>query len=235
MKRVSLILVAAVILSASCKKSGSNAKLATNIDSVSYALGVNIGESMYKQNEKDFNPEFIKQGYAAMFDSSSLIKPEEALKLLKDYFQKKQKAKEEKSLKEGADFLAANKSAEGVVTLPSGLQYKVIKNGTGLMPKETDKVSVHYTGKLIDGTVFESTEGKEPASFPVNGVIKGWVEALQLMPVGSKWTLYIPSELAYGANPRPGGAIEPNMALVFDIELLSIDKDVPNKDQKKIK
>jgi FKBP-type peptidyl-prolyl cis-trans isomerase FklB len=190
---------------------------------------------MYKQKEKDFNPEFIKQGYAAMFDSSSLIKPEEALKLLQDYFQKKQKAKEENSLKEGADFLAANKSAEGVVTLPSGLQYKVIKNGTGLMPKETDKVSVHYTGKLINGTVFESTEGKEPASFPVNGVIKGWVEALQLMPVGSKWTLYIPSELAYGANPRPGGPIEPNMALVFDIELLSIDKDVPNKDQKKIK
>jgi FKBP-type peptidyl-prolyl cis-trans isomerase FklB len=235
MKRISLVLAVAVIFSVSCKKIGNKAKLETNLDSVSYALGVNIGESMYKQNEKEFNAELIKQGYESMFDSSSAVKPEEALKLLQDYFMRKQKAVEEKTLKAGQEFLEKNKTVEGVVTLPSGLQYQVIKTGTGAMPKETDKVSVHYTGKLIDGTVFESTEGKEPASFPVNGVIKGWVEALQLMPVGSKWTLFIPSDLAYGINPRPGGPIEPNMALIFDIELLSIDKDVPNKDTKKIK
>jgi FKBP-type peptidyl-prolyl cis-trans isomerase FklB len=235
MKRLSLILAVAVIFAASCKKSTQkSSKLATNLDSVSYALGVNIGESMKKQNEKDFSAELIKQGYESMFDSSSVIKPEEALKVLQTYFMKKQKTKADATLKEGQAFLAKNKTAEGVVTLPDGLQYKIIKAGTGPKPKETDKVTVNYTGKLISGKVFESTEGQKPASFPVNGVIKGWVEALQLMPVGSKWTLYIPTELAYGENPR-GGPIEPNAALIFDIELLSIDKDVPNKDQKKTK
>jgi FKBP-type peptidyl-prolyl cis-trans isomerase FklB len=229
MKKISIVLVVAVLFAAACKDGGKSAKMTTNVDSVSYALGVNIGESMFKQDEKEFNAELIKLGYQSVFDSSSTIKPEEALKLLQNYFMNKQKVKEEKVLKDGQAFLEKNKTAEGVVTLPSGLQYKILKEGTGPKPKETDKVTVHYTGKLIDGTVFESTEGKEPASFPVNGVIRGWVEALQLMPVGSKWTLYIPTEMAYGLNPRPGGPIEPNMALVFDIELISIDKDTPKK------
>jgi len=124
---------------------------------------------------------------------------------------------------EGERYLAANKTRPGVVTLPSGLQYKVVKQGNGPKPKATDTVTVHYEGKLIDGTVFDSSLKRgEPASFPVNGVIAGWTEALQLMPVGSTWQLYIPSELAYGERPRPGGPIGPNAVLTFEVQLLKI-------------
>ena len=126
------------------------------------------------------------------------------------------------SIKEGKEFLDANKKKEGVVTLPSGLQYKVIKAGTGAVPKATDTVKTHYRGTLISGTEFDSSyKRNEPAEFPVGGVIKGWTEALQLMKTGSKWQLYIPSELAYGENGA-GADIPPNAVLTFDIELLEI-------------
>ena len=128
------------------------------------------------------------------------------------------------NLKAGQDFLAANGKKEGIVTTPSGLQYEVVTMGDGVKPTTEDKITAHYHGTLIDGTIFDSSVDRgQPASFPVSGVIKGWTEALQLMPVGSKFKLYIPSELAYGANPRPGGPIGPNAALIFDVELLSID------------
>jgi len=124
---------------------------------------------------------------------------------------------------EGEKFLAENKKQPGVTTLPSGLQVKVLKQGTGPKPKATDTVTVHYEGKLIDGTVFDSSLKRgEPASFPVNGVIAGWTEALQLMPVGSTWQLVIPSNLAYGENPRPGGPIGPNAVLTFQVQLIKI-------------
>jgi FKBP-type peptidyl-prolyl cis-trans isomerase FklB len=130
----------------------------------------------------------------------------------------------DRSLKEGEAFLAANKTKPGVKTLPDGLQYKVIKDGTGRAPKATDTVSVHYRGTLIDGTPFDSSYDRGmPANFPVNGVIPGWTEALQLMKEGSKWQLFIPSELAYGAKPRPGGPIPPNAVLIFDVELLKVE------------
>jgi FKBP-type peptidyl-prolyl cis-trans isomerase FklB len=135
-----------------------------------------------------------------------------------------QVVKYEKNMKEGRAFLNDNKTAPGVVTLPSGLQYKAVKTGSGAKPTIADKVTVHYHGTLIDGTVFDSSvERKQPIELTVNQVIPGWIEALQLMPVGSKWILYIPSELAYGENPRPGGPIEPNSALIFEVELLSIN------------
>ena len=124
----------------------------------------------------------------------------------------------------GKKFLEENKTKEGIVTLASGMQYQVITEGTGDSPTLESKVTTHYHGTLIDGTVFDSSVDRgQPASFPVNGVIPGWTEALQLMKVGSKWKLFIPSELAYGPN-SPGGAIGPNATLIFDIELISIDE-----------
>jgi FKBP-type peptidyl-prolyl cis-trans isomerase FklB len=138
-----------------------------------------------------------------------------------------QTLKAEKALankKVGAEFLAANKSKPGVVTLPSGLQYIVVKEGTGAKPTINDKVKCHYHGTLIDGTIFDSSvERGQPIDFPVNGVIKGWVEALQLMPVGSKWKLFIPSELGYGDN-QAGAKIGPGSTLIFDVELIDIVK-----------
>jgi FKBP-type peptidyl-prolyl cis-trans isomerase FklB len=128
----------------------------------------------------------------------------------------------EKNKKEGEAFLAENAKKEGVVTLPSGLQYKIIQQGSGRKPKLTDEVTTHYRGTLLDGTEFDSSYKRgEPTSFPVNGVISGWTEALQLMPVGSKWQLFIPSNLAYGMRGA-GGTIGPNAALIFDIELIAI-------------
>ncbi len=127
-------------------------------------------------------------------------------------------------LEEGISFLEENKKRKGVTTTESGLQYEVLVEGDGPKPTETSSVTVHYHGTLIDGTVFDSSvERGEPAKFGVTQVIAGWTEALQLMPVGSKWKVYLPTEIAYGANPRPGGPIKPNMALIFEIELISID------------
>jgi FKBP-type peptidyl-prolyl cis-trans isomerase len=125
--------------------------------------------------------------------------------------------------KAGEAFLAENKTKDGVVTLPSGLQYKILKEGTGPKPAATDTVVCNYKGTLLDNTEFDSSYKRgQPATFPVGGVIKGWTEALQLMPVGSKWELFIPSELAYGARGGPGGGIGPNATLVFEVELMSI-------------
>ena len=147
-------------------------------------------------------------------------------------FQKQQKAKmeetnkvdAEKNKKAGEEFLAANKVKEGIVTTESGLQYRVINEGSGPKPTETDNVTVHYKGTLIDGEEFDSSyKRNQPATFPVNGVIKGWTEALQLMSKGSKWELFIPSEIAYGPNGA-GGAIGPNEVLIFEVELIDINK-----------
>ena len=155
---------------------------------------------------------------------------EEEMRTVMTAFQKEMAAKQaemmksqgEKNKKEGEAFLAENKKKEGVKTLASGLQYKVIKEGTGKTPKATDKVSTHYQGTLIDGTEFDSSYKRgEPATFPVNGVIPGWTEALQLMKVGSKWQLFVPSKLAYGEKGA-GPIIGPNAVLIFTVELLAI-------------
>jgi FKBP-type peptidyl-prolyl cis-trans isomerase len=138
--------------------------------------------------------------------------------------QRLENVENEKHLEEGIAFLEKNKERKGVITTESGLQYEILVEGDGPKPTDTSSVTVHYHGTLIDGTVFDSSvERGQPASFGVNQVIAGWTEVLQLMPVGSKWKVFIPSEIAYGANPRPGGAIKPNMALIFEIELISID------------
>jgi len=196
----------------------------------SYSIGANIGGN-FKKQELDLDPKALAAGIADAFAGKTQLTDAEMRETLNEFQKKamskmeaKQKVDGEKNVKDGEAFLAANAKKEGVKTLPSGLQYKVIKSGTGKMPKATDTVKVHYHGTLIDGTVFDSSvERGEPATFPVNGVIPGWVEALQLMKEGDKWQLVIPAKLAYGERGA-GGKIGPNSVLIFDVELLSIEK-----------
>lgn len=200
-------------------------KLTTEVDSISYILGVNIATNLRQQGFTEINLEAMSKAFADVYSKNQLaIKPEEGQQILNQYFQNLQSKKAEKNLEEGKKFLEENKKKEGVVTLPSGLQYMVLKEGTGETPSATDKVTTHYHGTLIDGTVFDSSvERGQPATFPVNGVIQGWVEALQLMKVGSKWRLFIPPHLAYGERGA-GESIGPNSTLIFEVELLSIQK-----------
>ena len=202
---------------------GQNLK--NSVDSLSYALGVMFGKNIQTGGFQAINAEIFGQTVQKVIQNEPLaMTPEQADMVVNTQYRKIQMLKYEKNLSDGRAFLNNNKNVPGVVTLPSGLQYKVITQGTGPKPAATDKVTVHYHGTLIDGAVFDSSvERNQPMELNVNGVIQGWIEALQLMPVGSKWILYIPSELAYGENPRPGGPIEPNSALIFEVELISIN------------
>ena len=203
--------------------------LKTKKDKVSYSIGLDIGNS-FKKQAIDIDPEILIKGLKDGLSGEPALLTDTEVREVLIAFQQEMKAKEEgrmkelseKNKKEGEAFLAENKKKEGVVTLPSGLQYKVITAGTGGMPKSTDTVTTHYRGTLIDGTEFDSSHKRgQPATFPVSGVIAGWTEALQLMKVGSKWQLFIPSDIAYGARGA-GGTIGPNAALIFEVELLSI-------------
>lgn len=203
--------------------------LKTEKDKLSYAIGMNIGEGM-KHDKLDIDPAILSRALRDALAGKKLAMTDEEAKTVMTSFRnemmKKQQADAQKlsdtNKVEGEKFLAANKSKTGVVTLPSGLQYKIIKEGTGPKPAATDTVVTNYRGTLINGTEFDSSYTRgEPAEFPVNRVIKGWTEALQLMPVGSKWELYVPSNLAYGER-SPGGEIGPNSTLIFDVELMSI-------------
>ena len=196
----------------------------TDLDQASYSLGMNIGTSLKGEGVTEINAEMFAKGLSDMMKDEKLeISLQEAYETIQTFLAQANAKKFEKNITESKKFLEENAKRPEVVTLPSGLQYEILKQGNGPKPKATDTVTTHYHGTLIDGTVFDSSvQRNQPASFPVNGVIQGWVEALQLMPVGSKWKLYIPSELAYGANPHPGGPIEPHMALIFEVELLAI-------------
>lgn len=198
-------------------------KLHGELEDFSYALGMSIAGNLIQTGVKTVNPELFLTGFKDVFKGETpLIRPEEANIILEDFIGKLNQDKGAGNLEEGLKFLAENRKKQGVVELPSGLQYIVLKEGDGEIPTATDKVKCHYHGTLIDGTVFDSSvERRQPAVFPVNGVIKGWVEALQLMSTGSKWRLFIPSALAYGSNGA-GAAIGPNSALIFDVELLKI-------------
>ena len=223
---------------AAAKKSGVTT-LNTPKEKASYAIGMNWGNGLHRQGVEVDMPALMQGMKDAMAGTKTLLTEEEAraaLMQLQSEVQAKQQAKAaqegEANKKEGEAFLAANKSKEGVVTLPSGLQYKILKEGSGPKPKATDSVVCNYKGTLINGTEFDSSYKRgEPATFPVTGVIKGWTEALQLMPVGSKWQLFIPSDLAYGARGTPGGPIGPNSTLIFEVELLSIKEKAPAPDQ----
>ena len=193
------------------------------MDKVSYALGLSIGNNFQNSGINDLQIEdFVKGLKDILGGQTPEISYDEAKQVINDYFMKLQKEKFEINKKAGEEFLNINKGKAGVVTLPSGLQYQVLQKGEGPKPTASDKVKCHYHGTLINGTVFDSSVQRgEPAVFGVSQVIPGWVEALQLMPVGSKWRLFIPSDLAYGEHGA-GEAIEPNSALVFDVELLDI-------------
>jgi FKBP-type peptidyl-prolyl cis-trans isomerase FklB len=199
-------------------------ELKTQKDSLSYSIGLDIGKNLKKQSF-DIEPAILTQGIKDYQGGGKTMLTEEQAREVIMNFQKKAMAEAtEKNKKEGDAFLAENKKKEGVITLPSGLQYKVLTTGTGNKPKAAETVSVNYRGTLIDGTEFDNSYKRgQPATFPVGGVIKGWTEGLQLMPVGSKWQLFIPSDLAYGERGA-GQVIPPNATLIFEVELLSINK-----------
>lgn len=210
-----------------------DARFKDSMEKNSYSIGVMLANDMKRNLQRggyEVDPAIVAQAFSAFFTGQpTTVTEAEAQTVVRSYSmelrqkaEEKRKAETEKNKQEGEAFLAANKAKEGVISLPSGLQYKVVTNGTGPKPSTNDTVSVHYRGTLIDGTEFDSSLGKpQPASFRVTGVIRGWTEALQLMPVGSKWQLTIPSELAYqerGSPPKIG----PNAVLQFEVELMGI-------------
>ena len=198
-------------------------------DSLSYAIGLSVAEFYKRQNITNINTSLVMRAINDVNKSAKLqMNDQQAQACIYGYMKKNETEKAAGNKKLGQDFLAANKNKPGVVTLPSGLQYQVVKEGTGPKPSLTDRVKVHYHGTTIDGKVFDSSiERGQPIELAVNGVIPGWTEALQLMSVGSKWKLFIPSDLAYG-DQQAGPLIPPGSALVFDVELLDIvSKPVP--------
>jgi FKBP-type peptidyl-prolyl cis-trans isomerase FklB len=197
--------------------------LKTEMEKVSYSLGVNVAKSVQSQGVDNIDAKAIAKAFDDVFEGNELeISEEESAMILQEYFGKLAQKAQEANVEAGRTFLAENAKREGVVTTASGLQYEVMEAGEGDSPKETDQVTVHYHGTLIDGSVFDSSiERGQPATFPVNGVIPGWVEALQLMKPGAKYKLFIPSDLAYGERGA-GQMIGPNTTLIFDVELISI-------------
>ncbi len=198
-------------------------------DRLSYALGLSMGHNFRSSGIDEINVQDFADGVAAVYNGTApKLSFEEAKQTVNAFFMELQKKQEEQAAamaqvnaKAGEQFLAENGKRVEVKTTPSGLQYEVLKEGEGVQPTASDSVTVHYTGKLIDGTVFDSSvERGEPATFGVTQVIPGWVEALQLMKAGSKWRLFIPSALAYGPQGVPG--IGPNQTLIFDVELISV-------------
>jgi FKBP-type peptidyl-prolyl cis-trans isomerase FklB len=216
---------------ATAPKTAAPLVLKTQKDKVSYAIGLNIGKS-FRKDSVDVNSTVFARGVRDAITGAKPLLTDEELKTVLTELQAELKKRQddttrlagETNQKAGETFLAENKAKEGVVVLPSGLQYKIITAGTGPKPAETDSVVCNYRGTLLDGTEFDSSFKRgQPATFPVNGVIKGWTEALQLMPVGSKWQLFVPPDLAYGARGA-GGEIGPNATLVFEVELISIQE-----------
>ena len=197
--------------------------LNTEMEKVSYSLGVNVAKSVKNQGLESIDSEAIAQAFTDVFEGNELkISEQESNVILQEYFGKLAQKAQSQNVEAGQNFLVDNAKRVGVVTTATGLQYEVLTEGSGDSPKETDQVTVHYHGTLIDGTVFDSSvERGQPATFPVNGVIPGWVEALQLMNPGAKFKLFIPSNLAYGERGA-GGAIGPNATLIFEVELISI-------------
>lgn len=203
--------------------------LKTSKEKISYAVGAQIGADM-KRQAVDIDPEVLGKGVKDGFQGSKMLLTEQEMREAINSLQQQMAVKQgermrvlgAKNKQQGAAFLAENKKKEGVKVTPSGLQYKVIKEGAGKIPKADDTVTVNYRGALVDGVEFDSSYKRgEPTTFPVKGVIKGWTEALQLMKVGSKWQLFIPSDLAYGEQGA-GRVIGPNSTLIFEVELLGI-------------
>ncbi|WP_227687262.1 FKBP-type peptidyl-prolyl cis-trans isomerase [Spirosoma arboris] len=214
------------------KPATTGTTIASTQDSVSYSIGVFMAQNLKQQGISDLNNALLMRGLEdALKGLPTQLTQAECGQVMNNFMQKQMASRNAEGMKASAEnkkigsaFLAENKTKTGVVTTASGLQYSIEKEGTGAKPTATDRVKVHYTGRLIDGKVFDSSvERGQPAEFGVNEVIKGWTEALQLMPVGSKWKLFIPSDLAYG-DRSAGADIKPGSTLVFDVELLDIVK-----------
>lgn len=207
-----------------CNNKGINVKVKTEADSVSYALGINLAASLKQGPLDNVDPIILAKGFDDVYsEKEGIMTNEEAVEFLNNFVMKDQERKAKENLEAGEKFLEENAEREGVITDPEGYQYEALIEGDGPKPTGTDMVKVHYHGTRIDGTVFESTiEKGEPVEFKLNGVIKGWTLGVQKMNVGSKYKFYFPSHLAYGPRPRPGGAIQPNDVLIFEIELLEI-------------
>ena len=224
-----LMVVGLLIAATSCQQGGSaDVKLQTQVDSVSYAIGVLVGSNNLKQLDSapggsDLDATIMSSAFSAASSKGELkISEEDANALVQTFFQEAGTRKGQDNLEEGNAFLEANKARKEVTTTESGLQYEILTEGTGAKPTAADQVRVHYHGTLINGTVFDSSVDRgEPATFGVGQVIPGWTEALQLMPTGSKWKVYLPSNIAYGERGA-GGEIGPNAALIFEVELLEI-------------
>lgn len=224
MKKNVMILSLASTFVACTNVQNTNMELTNQMDSVSYSLGVSVANNLKSSGFEDINSNILANAFDAVFTENEVkISEDDANAIIQQYFTQMSERKSQQAIEKGQSFLEENAQKEGVITTNSGLQYVVMVDGQGATPKATDEVTVHYHGTLIDGTVFDSSVDRgEPATFPVNGVIAGWVEALQLMPVGSKYKLFIPSDLAYGERGA-GGSIGPNETLIFEVELLSIN------------
>lgn len=232
-----IVFASFIILSCSAQNGSGVSKTDVKLENMtteqkaSYSYGVLIADNLKKGGIDNLDADVIAQAIRDVLEDKELALDFNAAQQEWQTFataaqaklKEKEAAKYIVNKEKGAEFLAENAKKEGVVTLDNGMQYKVLKEGNGPKPALSDQVEVHYHGTLTDGSVFDSSvERGTPATFGLTQVIKGWTEILQLMPVGSKWTVYIPEDLAYGANPRPGGPIEPYMTLIFDIELISI-------------
>lgn len=227
MKFKLFLIAGALLVSASCngqkKGDGAAANLKTKVDSVSYGIGVAIGENLKRDNLDSVNVDMMAKGISDILKGRTpVMDQEQANVVISSYIEGMRAEKAEQSQASARKFLEENKKKQGVTETPSGLQYEVITMGSGSKPAATDTVITHYHGTLTNGDVFDSSVQRgEPVSFPVNQVISGWTEALQMMPVGSKWKLVIPSNLAYGEQGA-GGVIGPNETLIFEVELLGI-------------
>jgi FKBP-type peptidyl-prolyl cis-trans isomerase FklB len=235
MKKIILIILifSSAVVNAQTKKTTTAKKTVTtqsapaapkvSIDSFSYALGVNIASNLRTQGITNINNASLQRAMADVFTNKTPLLTENQCKMaIQDKLMKYMSNKNSAAKEEGTKFLAENKKRPGVVELPNGLQYEIIKQGTGQKPKLTDTVKAHYAGSLINGQEFDNSYKRgEPLQIPVSGVIPGWTQALQMMPVGSKWKLYIPSDLGYG-DRGAGGAIPGGATLIFDIELIEI-------------
>ena len=225
MKKINLLILSIALIFSSCSNNNTYKKPESEMEKVSYSLGVNMASSVKSQGLESIDANAVAKAFNDVFEGKDLdISEEESMSILQEFFGKLQAEKSAKANEAGKTYLAENAKKEGVTTTESGLQYEVINSGKGAKPAPSDQVTVHYHGTLLDGTVFDSSVDRgEPASFGVTQVIKGWTEALQLMSIGDKWKLTIPSDLAYG-DQGAGGMIGPGATLVFEVELLDIKK-----------
>jgi FKBP-type peptidyl-prolyl cis-trans isomerase FklB len=224
MKKINLLIVSVALILSACTNNNTYKKPETEMEKVSYSLGVNMASSVKSQGLDSIDANAVAKAFDDVFQGNDLdISEDESMTILQEYFGKIQTEKSATANAAGAAYLAENGAKEEVTTTKSGLQYEVLVAGNGAKPTTTDQVTVHYHGMLTDGTVFDSSVDRgQPATFGVTQVIKGWTEALQLMSIGDKWKLTIPSNLAYG-DQGAGGMIGPGATLVFEVELLGIN------------